>query len=203
MAALVAAVAVHLGLILALVSTPEHRSPATTSEPPPPILFFIDEHPSPSEEPHLAPRKPVLRRFGSFESSPEVFPVETPPSVAPDEAPKQIDWRLEAERAAARQIDEQERGSHSNTALVHRADGVKPLVPPAAQPPNGFWDPTRVQRVQPLETGGLLVHVNDRCAIAVIGLAILPGCKLGKIEARGNLFEHMDEAPQLGNWKDR
>jgi hypothetical protein len=31
---------------------------------------------------------------------------------------------------------------------------------------------------------------------------LLPGCKIGKIESRGDLFTHMNDPPTLGDWKD-
>ena len=47
-----------------------------------------------------------------------------------------------------------------------------------------------------------MFNINDRCAVAVI-ILIMPVCKLGKIEARGDLFQHMKDPPVMGDWKDK
>ena len=52
-----------------------------------------------------------------------------------------------------------------------------------------------------MEEGGFLVWINDNCGI-VISVMAMPLCKLGKKPARGDLFEHMDDAPTPGDWKD-
>jgi hypothetical protein len=31
-------------------------------------------------------------------------------------------------------------------------------------------------------------------------IMLMPVCKIGKIEARGDLFLHMDDPPLLGDW---
>jgi hypothetical protein len=51
-----------------------------------------------------------------------------------------------------------------------------------------------------LPGGGLVININDRCAIAIINLAILPGCKIGHIPVHGHLFKHMNDPPKLGDW---
>jgi hypothetical protein len=56
-------------------------------------------------------------------------------------------------------------------------------------------------RVEAIEGGGILVRINDRCAI-VITLLAMPVCQIGKKPARGDLFEHLDDAPTPGDWKD-
>jgi len=65
------------------------------------------------------------------------------------------------------------------------------------------WYHATTHRVESLEGGGTLINLNDNCVLVVIGLIPFPTCKLGKIPARGDLFEHMHDAPGLGSWKDR
>ena len=43
--------------------------------------------------------------------------------------------------------------------------------------------------------GGLVVNINDRCAITLVLIFPLPMCKIGRMPANGTLFEHMDEPP--------
>jgi hypothetical protein len=49
--------------------------------------------------------------------------------------------------------------------------------------------------------GGLgcrgVLHINERCAIVWM-IFPFPACKIGKMPARGTLFEHMKEAPEPG-----
>ena len=55
----------------------------------------------------------------------------------------------------------------------------------------------RYERIEPLKTGGTLIRLNDRCVL-VFAVMVLPICQIGKIPARGDLFEHMDDPPVLG-----
>ena len=43
-----------------------------------------------------------------------------------------------------------------------------------------------------------VLHINERCAIAWMVIYIFPACKIGKMPARGNLFDQMKEAPEPG-----
>jgi hypothetical protein len=62
----------------------------------------------------------------------------------------------------------------------------------SASGPKPFgWSHSRVQRIEPIE-GGTIIWINDRCAIVLSGL-LMPVCKIGKIEARGDLFENMQD----------
>jgi hypothetical protein len=46
--------------------------------------------------------------------------------------------------------------------------------------------------VEPIEGGGLLIHINDRCVVVLIPFP-LAFCGIGKIPVRGDLFDHMHE----------
>ena len=52
-----------------------------------------------------------------------------------------------------------------------------------------------------MENGGFVVWINENCGIA-ISLLAMPFCQVGKKPARGDLFEHMDDPPTPGDWKD-
>jgi hypothetical protein len=63
---------------------------------------------------------------------------------------------------------------------------------PAPRPQFG-WDESKIHRIEALPEGGTIIHLNDRCVLALTGF-LIPMCKLGKIPARGDLFEHMEDA---------
>lgn len=69
--------------------------------------------------------------------------------------------------------------------------------------PEFHWYHAGTHRVEPLEGGGTLINLNDNCVLVVIGVIPFPTCKLGRIRARGDLFEHMRDAPGPDSWKDR
>jgi hypothetical protein len=52
-----------------------------------------------------------------------------------------------------------------------------------------------------MESGGFVVWLSDKCGVAVTVMA-MPFCKFGKEHVRGDLFEHMDDPPKPGDWKD-
>jgi hypothetical protein len=55
------------------------------------------------------------------------------------------------------------------------------------------WDQSKIHRIEAMPGGGTVIHLNDRCALTLSGF-LIPMCKLGKIPARGDLFEHMGDA---------
>jgi len=40
-----------------------------------------------------------------------------------------------------------------------------------------------------------IFRINEHCSVVFL---ILPGCTIGKIEARGDLFQHMHDPPPEG-----
>jgi hypothetical protein len=43
--------------------------------------------------------------------------------------------------------------------------------------------------------------VSERCVI-VVSVMLFPACGIGEIPVDGGLFEHMNDPPALGDWKD-
>jgi hypothetical protein len=41
---------------------------------------------------------------------------------------------------------------------------------------------------------GVTIHINDRCAVAIVFIFPFPLCQIGKMPARSDLFSHMGEA---------
>ncbi len=69
------------------------------------------------------------------------------------------------------------------------------LGPDHIKSPEFGWDLAHTKRIEPIEGGGTLVRLNDRCFLA-LGLFIpLPICGIGKIPVRGDLFDHMRDQP--------
>lgn len=105
-----------------------------------------------------------------------------------------IDWANELSRTAR----EAASGASAPQPRVFGAPHVAPTPP--AKPPEFGWSYSRTHRVE-TGPGGMAVHLNDRCAIALAPLPF-PVCALGKREANGDLFKHMRDPPQPGDWKD-
>jgi hypothetical protein len=182
------AVLIHVGLWNLLVR-PRHTSSDTAERRT--VLVFLPDAKTIQAPPRtvapLAPKR-LLETSPPENNAPRLI---APPEREGTPALPMIDWRREAEEAAREHVLEAqaERG--------HKDDSA----PPKPQPEFG-WDHSRVHRIEPLESGGLLVWINDRCAI-VISVMAMPICKIGKKPARGDLFEHMDDAPTPGDWKEQ
>ena len=123
-----------------------------------------------------------------------VRPEPQPPSNAIS-VPPATDWRHEMQVAANNELEAEERKRHTPSLLAPHdfsqvragsTDYSKPQFP---------WSHAATHRVEEIPTGGLLINVSDRCSIAWVVLPLLI-CKVGKIQARGDLL--MKDAPALG-----
>jgi hypothetical protein len=181
------AVLIHIGLFQLLVSR-RYVLP-TTPEQGAALVFLRDAEKSGTAPRPIAPHAPIRLPETSI---PEIT---APRLIVPNEregapSPPTIDWQREAQETAQKHALQAE-------AQRDRTGDDKP----AKRKPEFGWDPSRAHRVQPLQEGGLLVRINDRCAIVITVLA-MPVCQIGKKPARGDLFEHMGDAPTPGDWKD-
>lgn len=106
----------------------------------------------------------------------------------------QIDWANEMSLAAGE--------SASREPVPQPREFGAPHVAPAppAQPHEFGWSRSRTHRIA-IEPGSTVVHIGDHCVITFAPLPV-PQCRLGKSQANGDLFKHMRDAPQLGDWKD-
>ncbi len=112
-----------------------------------------------------------------------------------------IDWLGAAEIASGDEIaSEAERKrraewlSRGIDREIHPAiRSFQPLYPTV---PEFGWDHAHIHRVEEVKGGPLIVWINDRCLVALAGLAILPMCKIGHMEANEALFEHMHDPEQ-------
>jgi hypothetical protein len=116
------------------------------------------------------------------------------PQAAP-ENPATIDWTREAQSVAQQQaqlaallppraLDDRER---------HEVPGQKTVKPA----PQFGWDPLHGHRVD-MSGGALVVRLNERCAIVLMPLPLFACAVGGVIPVRGDLFDHMHDAPDLG-----
>jgi hypothetical protein len=140
-----------------------------------------------------APRKPPP---GSHDTQLVIVPAPQSPSADSPRAP--IDWNAEAELAvkqhAQMAVMPQPRALDKHGAGADFNGGLGPDGKPK---PEFAWDRSHTQRVESMEGGGILIHINDRCTLVLFPLPFV-GCGIGKKPASGDLFEHMREAPADG-----
>lgn len=127
---------------------------------------------------------------------PPAIPTETMPPI--EERPR-IDWTREAALAARHQVDAIELERRRARGFTPEAQSREPeiLAPPT---PEFGWS-HNAQRVEALPEGGILIHVSERCVL-VVSVMVLPACGIGEIPVNGDLFEHMNDPPVLGDWDD-
>jgi hypothetical protein len=136
---------------------------------------------------HTAPEKSVARH-----ETPAPF---SPAPGAGAKSPAAIDWAAAAQAAAERQGELA--ATPEPRALDKHGAGTDfngGLGPDHARPPEFGWDHARTHRIEPLRGGGTLVWVNDQCVIILFPIPFA-GCAIGKIPVRGDIFDHMRDAP--------
>jgi hypothetical protein len=149
----------------------------------------LAETPTPAE---ALREKPVPTRATQLIIIPKDLAL-LPPTQTP---PAPIDWNAEAaltakQRAQAaaapgpRVLDQHDAGLDFD-------GGLGPDV--YAKPEFGWYHP-RTHRIEAMEGGGSILWLNDRCFIVMAGLIPFPMCGNGKIPPRGDLFDHMHDAP--------
>ena len=163
--------------------------------PPLSVMFFHPIAPAPIIRPHRN-RAGHLRRPRRARSHPALTKktlIAQP--IAARRSPKvhsrsHINWR----RALRTEVQSLE----SRPADSSKVRIGFPKMPQAAARTHHFgWDYAATHRVQALPTGGILFMINDHCAIVVAPLPF-GGCALGKIKAKGDLFNHMKDSQDQG-----
>jgi hypothetical protein len=181
------ALLIHAGLFALLLSerhmrleSPERRT----------VLVFLPAPQAESPALEVAPPAPapLPETAPPVSTAPQLI---APPTNEETPLPPAIDWRADAE-AIARE--------HARAAEAGH-EPPKDGSGPAKKKPQFAWSHSATHRIEPMENGGFVVWINDRCGVAVSGLA-MPFCMFGKKPARGDLFEHMDDPPTAGDWKD-
>jgi hypothetical protein len=200
---LIVVVVMHVGLVMVFSSSrrmhqkTEHDEQTMTVVLLPETLSASQSNPAP--EATRRPRRSPTRAATHPELSTQTPSDSTAITASEVEArhPPAIDWAEEAKLAASRQIDSLARSRNRGAGIA--APGINLEAPPRPKPEFG-WSHAQTHRIEPLPEGGTLIWINERCALVLNG-GLLPVCKLGKIEARGDLFEHMHDVPDPGDWK--
>ncbi|MDP8983797.1 MAG: hypothetical protein M3N97_01925 [Pseudomonadota bacterium] len=164
--------------------------------------------------PFIAPQKtPAPVPAPALPSQPEQPPAASPPNrrrpasqpvqAAPEAAaaPEEennaihppIDWANELNRAATA-------SASGESAPKPREFGPHVAPTPTPKPPEFGWSRSRTHRLEK-DPGRVSLHVGDHCVIALSPLPSV-SCNPGKKQANEDLFKHMHDAPQLGDWKD-
>jgi hypothetical protein len=121
-------------------------------------------------------------------------PLKRASAQAADEAlslAQPIDWNAELERAAKSGV--LDGASHAQRDF--RFPHPSPSAP--AMPKEFGWDHAHTHRIEPLPGGGLLLNLNDHCALLLLPLPFF-GCGIGSRPANRDLFDDMRDEPQLG-----
>lgn len=186
-------VVIHAALLL-VASRRLTRVDARSEEP----LIFLA---LPDHAQTLAPGAPTPALPGKKPVAPrdtQLVIIPTPAPPAADTPPAPIDWNAEAERAI-KQHAELAMATPPRALDKHGAgaDFNGGLGPDREKKPEFGWDRTHTQRIEPIEGGGMLIRLSDHCVLIVFPLPFV-GCGIGKIPARGDLFDHMHDEPQAG-----
>ena len=183
---LIIIVGVHVGLMVVFSSSRRLRPKTEPNERSMTVVFLSESLPSSQSPavPRTSRKSPTRAATQTDSTAITSSEVEPPP-------PPAIDWADEAKLAASRQIDALERSRNRGGSIV--APEINLEAGPRPKPEFG-WSHAQTHRIEPLPEGGTLVWINERCALVING-GLLPICKLGKIQARGDLFEHMHDAP--------
>jgi cytoskeletal protein RodZ len=196
LATFVAVAVAHAALFIWLAKVRPTSAP--TAEPETRILLFMlpsSEIARPSP-PRSAARQAVTRQARPPDA--QSNPGATPTEHAQSSAPVMIDWAQEAQRAASRQIDADEAAARRAAAFSTHNKTPDSLAPPAPAQPQFGWSHANTHRIESLPGGGFILNLSDRCAI-VFAVMLIPVCKVGTTEPRGDLLQHMDDPPQLGS----
>jgi len=117
----------------------------------------------------------------AVETTSPTAPLPTLPDGSRSPITGPIDWYGELERAAS---------AHSDEATSRNDFGFPHRPPTTADYPQFDWDYARTHRVESLPQGGLLIHLNDNCAMVLSPLPFAV-CGVGKRKANGELFKRM------------
>jgi hypothetical protein len=148
--------------------------------------------------PAVRPPSPPLRVATSPGAAPRATREPEPRVPAPDSGPASIDWAAEGAEAAARVA----RGEGQPGPRTFGMPPASPMFAAApARRPGLTWNHARTHRVEALPGGVTVFNLNDHCAVALLWVVPFFGCTLDKIPPRGDLLDHMRDAPELGDWK--
>lgn len=196
--AIMLAGAAHCGAILALLAlTRAQITPQSPDTSPLLVTFFPPLDSRPDRPAAGTTRASAPPKRGAHPSQSQQA---ASPQAEPLEPPRAIDWEMQAQEAGGQAADRDGREQRQRKRFEAPQNDA---FAPAMKKAEFHWYHARAHRVEPIEGGGTLINLNDNCVLIVIGLIPFPTCTLGTIPARGDLFDHMHDAPELGAWKDR
>jgi hypothetical protein len=182
----VAAVVVlaHLGVYVLLV---EARRPtgAVAEDESDAILIAIDVGLPPLLPTELHPEPDAVNLPPVALELPEFSGLSEPSGSA--------DWRADGVQAAA------EVGALDGASI--RSFGSPERAPDKPRTKPFGWDRSHTHRVEVLPGQGIRFRLNDHCDLFV-SFVPMAGCSLGRIPARGDLFDGMNAPVEMGDWKD-
>jgi hypothetical protein len=141
---------------------------------------------------------PALQRkqpVASHDTQLVTIPTPAPQATA-GTPPAAVDWHAEADLAIKQRAESaMETPPRALDKHGAGADLNGGLGPDSKQKADFGWDYSRTHRVEAIEGGGILIHINERCVLVLFPLPF-GGCGIGKIPARGDLLDHMHDEPQ-------
>jgi len=190
--------ALHAGVCWVLLGTRPLK--IRTGTPSLELTFLtLDMPESTARKPAPARRsQPLVRQGVATPPLNQPRPGSQPSAAAPGEGDNAIhppiDWANELNRTAR----EVASGAPAPQPRVFGAPHVAPT--PRSRPPEFGWLHSRTHRLE-RDPGSTAVHLGDHCIITFTPLPF-PLCTPGTKEANGDLFKHMRDPPQPGDWQD-
>ena len=192
LATFIALALIHIAVIAYLAVTPWPSRRTTDDSFVTHVFFLTEAQPSAEEPASSSPERTVRRSAPRVRTAPITLPPEPPADETPNANPR-IDWAHEAELSASRELQNDADAKRRAAPFSHDFSAQAPARPT----PQLRWSHAQTHRIEPLESGGTLIWINDRCAVVLAGM-VFPVCKIGKIPVRDDLFEHMNDPPVLG-----
>jgi len=110
------------------------------------------------------------------------------------------DWYRSATAAAeARVLAEEDRARRAASMGQAAIDARSLAEAPSKRGPDFAWSKARTQRIERTRDGATILRLTERCVLVNF---ILPFCHLEKEKPRGDLFDGMEQPPEMGDWKD-
>jgi hypothetical protein len=158
-------------------------------------IFFIENSLQRSAVPLSRARTVPSRAARATRRKVPALPSAAAPAADKAHTPIVIDSPPHPQPAAADSLEAAAQGHRrglgpSTGAIVGAAQ------PPAIRRPFN-WDYARTHRFEALPMGGTLINLTDRCSLVFTFPILIGTCRLGKNEARADLFTHMRDAEDL------
>lgn len=187
--------AAHIALIV-WWATMSHRSRVAVPDEFVTTLLGIVPTPNTTAPP---PHSPASRANTPRAVAPQPLaaPAATPPVGTSITIDRWYDSASEAANAQVAGAADQERraASMGQAAIAARSLAESPRK----APPDFAWSSAHTKRIERTEDGATILRLSERCILVNF---ILPFCDFTKQEANGDLFDDMNAAPEMGDWKD-